>query len=140
MTTTTALDAIRFGLDVTLKATILFALALLLAVAIPRLSAAPRPLLAILGLAGALALPLTAPLVPSVSVPLLPSLVAGPAEAGPGALRPAGVENRMAEESSSPAARRAADAPEVPPAAVAISPFATLSSQRAAASPPGGPR
>ncbi|HXM78847.1 MAG TPA: M56 family metallopeptidase [Thermoanaerobaculia bacterium] len=138
MTTTTALDAIRFGLDVTLKATILFALALLLAVAIPRLSAAARHLLAILGLAGALALPLTAPLVPSVSVPLLPSLVAVPAEAGPEALRPAGVENRMGEESSSPAARRAADAPEVPPAAGAISPFATLSSQRAATSPQRG--
>src|SRR6202171_6516383 len=138
ITTRTPRGAIRFGLDVTLKATILFALALLLAVAIPRLSAAARHLLAILGLAGALALPLTTPLVPSVSVPLLPSLVAVSAEAGPEALRSAGAENRMAEESSSPAARRAADAPEVPPAAGRISPCATLSSPRAVASPRRG--
>ena len=124
MTTITALDAIRFGLDATLKATILFALALLLAAGIPRLSAAARHLLAMLGLAGALALPLTAPLVPSVSVPLLPSLVAVPAETGPEALRPRGVPSALAEEFSAPAARRPAGAPELPPAASAISPSA----------------
>ena len=138
MITTTALDAIRFGLDATLKATILFALALLLAAGIPRLSAAARHLFAMLGLAGALALPLTAPLVPSVSVPLLPSLVAVPAEVGPDVLSRTGVENRLAEESSPPAAGRAADATEVPPAVSAMSPSASPSSRRVAAAPRRG--
>jgi beta-lactamase regulating signal transducer with metallopeptidase domain len=72
---TLVLTAIRFGLDVTLKATLLLALVLCLVAAIRRASAALRHLAAMLGLAGALALPVLTLFAPHISVPLVPSLL-----------------------------------------------------------------
>ncbi|MEP6768056.1 MAG: M56 family metallopeptidase [Acidobacteriota bacterium] len=81
-----ALSALRFGLDASLKATILLALVLLLAAAWRPLSAATRHLIAVLGLAGVLALPLAAPFVLSISIPLVPSLL--PAAASEASIPP----------------------------------------------------
>src|SRR5215472_9233126 len=68
--------AIRFGLDVTLKATLLLVLVFCLVAALGRASAAFRHLAAVLGLAGVLALPLVTLGVPRVAVPLVPRLLA----------------------------------------------------------------
>lgn len=78
---TTALSAIRFGLDASWKVTILLALVLALIVGLRRASAAVRHMAAALGLAGALALPVVALFVPRVSIPLLPSFLPEPAAA-----------------------------------------------------------
>ncbi|HEX7251707.1 MAG TPA: M56 family metallopeptidase [Thermoanaerobaculia bacterium] len=82
--------AIRFGLDVTWKATLLLALALCLMAALQRASAAFRHLASALGLAGVLALPLVTLLVPRVTVPLaplVPSLLSSaPSKPGAGSL------------------------------------------------------
>jgi beta-lactamase regulating signal transducer with metallopeptidase domain len=81
---TFALAATRFGLDITLKATLLLALVLCLVAAIRRASAALRHLAAMLGLAGALALPVVTLFAPRISVPLVPSfLPPGLSEATP---------------------------------------------------------
>ena len=75
----TLLSAGRFAIDVALKVTILVSLVLLLIAGLRRLSASSRHLLAMLGLAGALALPFVGPLAPSVAVPLVPSVLPAPA-------------------------------------------------------------
>ncbi len=72
---TPMLSIIRFGLDATLKATLLLALVLCLVVALRRASAAVRHMAAVLGLAGALALPFVGLFVPRVSIPLVPSIL-----------------------------------------------------------------
>ncbi|MFN2635329.1 MAG: M56 family metallopeptidase [Thermoanaerobaculia bacterium] len=131
-----ALSALRFGLDASLKATILLALVLLLAAAWRPLSAATRHLIAVLGLAGVLALPLAAPFVPSMSVPLVPSLlpaavtdvsaapdVASTGTSSAGGFEKSGIEMRASDqedvmtvsaESSSNPAPAAADAQTLP--------------------------
>src|SRR6476659_5012377 len=69
----------RFAIDVALKVTLLVSLVLLLIAGLRRLSASSRHLLAMLGLAGALALPFVGLLAPSVAVPLVPSILPAPA-------------------------------------------------------------
>src|SRR5262249_12186125 len=89
---TLALTAIRFGLDTTWKATVLLALVLCLVAAFRRASASFRHLAAALGLAGVLALPLAALLVPRVAVPLVPSVLPeAPDESEPASLAPSRV-------------------------------------------------
>jgi len=63
--------AVRFALDVTLKVTILLAAAGIARLLLRRMSAAGRHALTTLALAGAALLPLLAPLVPRLRVPLL---------------------------------------------------------------------
>src|SRR5436190_12987957 len=75
----TLFSAARFGIDVALKVTLLVSLVLLLMAGLRRLSASSRHLLAMLGLAGALALPFVGLLAPSVAVPLVPSVLPAPA-------------------------------------------------------------
>ena len=93
-----ALSAARFGLDLSLKVTFLLALALLSIYGLRRLSASARHLVAMLGLAGALALPLATAVVPSFSIPLVPSLLPAETPATPSEARTTGA----AEEDSSP--------------------------------------
>ena len=75
----TLFSAGRFAIDVALKVTLLVSLVLLLIGGLRRLSASSRHLLAMLGLAGALALPFVGFLAPSVAVPLVPSILPAPA-------------------------------------------------------------
>ncbi|MDQ6892957.1 MAG: tetratricopeptide repeat protein [Acidobacteriota bacterium] len=78
---TNLFSAAKFGVDVVLKVTLLVSLVLLLIGGLRRLSASSRHLLAMLGLAGALALPFVGLIAPSVAIPLVPSLLpARPAE------------------------------------------------------------
>ncbi len=102
-----ALSALRFGLDASLKATILLALILLLAAAWRPLSAASRHLIAVLGLAGVLALPLAAPFVPSISVPLVPTLIpaAAPDVSTPPSVSFPGTSSSAGFEKSGPVMR-----------------------------------
>ena len=93
-----ALSAARFGLDLSLKVTFLLSLALLSIYGLRRLSASARHLVAMLGLAGALALPLATAVVPSFSIPLVPSLLPAETPATPSEARTTGA----AEEDSSP--------------------------------------
>jgi beta-lactamase regulating signal transducer with metallopeptidase domain/tetratricopeptide (TPR) repeat protein len=65
----------RFALDVAFKATVLLSLTALALVSAKRASAAVRQLVATLGLAGALALPLATLFAPRWEIPLLPSPV-----------------------------------------------------------------
>jgi len=67
--------AVRFVLDVALKATVLLSLVGLALAALKRKSASVRQLVATLGLAGALALPGVTLLAPRWEIPLLPSPV-----------------------------------------------------------------
>lgn len=84
---TAALTAIRFGLDVTVKTTLLLALALCLVAALSRASSALRHLAAMLGLAGALALPVASVVAPRIQVPMVASLL--PAVPSAASLAPA---------------------------------------------------
>ena len=93
-----ALSAARFGLDLSLKVTFLLSLALLSIYGLRRLSASARHLVAMLGLAGALALPLATAVVPSFSIPLVPSLLPAETPATPSEAGTTGA----AEEDSSP--------------------------------------
>lgn len=67
--------AIRFALDITLKATVLFLLTGLALAALKRASAAARQLVAMLGLAGALLLPVVSLVAPRWEIPLVPNPV-----------------------------------------------------------------
>ncbi|MEO6323793.1 MAG: M56 family metallopeptidase [Thermoanaerobaculia bacterium] len=99
-------------LDVFLKASLLLSLAALGLLFARRLSAAARHLIGLFGLVGALALPPLALLVPTVHVPLLPSLV-------PTAMDSASFEARTGESNVSvptvPTVANAAPVPPVPP-------------------------
>ncbi|MEO8429985.1 MAG: M56 family metallopeptidase [Acidobacteriota bacterium] len=121
---TFALAAARFGLDLSLKVTFLLALVLLTLYGLRRLSASARHLVAMLGLAGALALPLATAVVPSFSIPLVPRLLPADAvDADDTALPPSesAVEMPVAAEAASgvPAAetrfKEPAPAPATPP-------------------------
>ena len=114
--------AARFALDVALKATVLLSITALALVALRRASAAARQLVATLGLAGTLALPVAALFAPRWEIPLLPSPVPReapartaaaaepePASAGPGTQEsPIGV---VEFEKDGPAFERATAAP-----------------------------
>jgi beta-lactamase regulating signal transducer with metallopeptidase domain/tetratricopeptide (TPR) repeat protein len=72
---------VRFALDIAFKATVLFALTALAVSALSRRSAAVRQLVATLGLAGALLLPVASLVAPQWEIPLVPSpLPAAPPE------------------------------------------------------------
>jgi beta-lactamase regulating signal transducer with metallopeptidase domain/tetratricopeptide (TPR) repeat protein len=77
---------IRFALDVAVKATFLFAVTGIALFALRRAPAAARHLVATVGLAAALALPVLTQMLPRVSLPLLPGL---PAAARAGEAMPA---------------------------------------------------
>ncbi len=67
--------AVRFALDIAVKATVLLALAALTVRALSRRSAAVRQLVATLGLAGAIVLPVVSLFAPRWEIPLVPSPV-----------------------------------------------------------------
>jgi beta-lactamase regulating signal transducer with metallopeptidase domain/tetratricopeptide (TPR) repeat protein len=67
--------AARFALDVALKATVLLSITAVALIALRRASAAARQLVATLGLAGTLALPVATLFAPRWEIPLLPSPV-----------------------------------------------------------------
>ena len=110
---TTLLSAVRFGIDVTIKATLLVAIVLVLLAALRRSSAAGRHMLASFALAGALALPLLAPVMPRVGVPLLPEPVIAAVAASAPAPPPAAASKIATEPPSAglPLAAESAAAP-----------------------------
>ena len=128
----TLLSAGRFAIDVALKVTLLVSVILLLMVVFRRVSASSRHLLAMLGLAGALALPFLGPLVPSVAVPLVPSVLPAPVNRASMSSGRASSETVQAVKTSPAAAEKAGeelssdDAPMAP---------ASLESSRAEAPP-----
>jgi beta-lactamase regulating signal transducer with metallopeptidase domain/tetratricopeptide (TPR) repeat protein len=67
--------AVRFALDIAFKATVLLGLTALTVSALSRRSAAVRQLVATLGLAGAMLLPVASLVVPQWEIPLVPSPV-----------------------------------------------------------------
>src|SRR5688500_14577889 len=73
-------SAVRFALDIAFKATVLLALTALTVSALSRRSAAVRQLVATLGLAGALLLPVASLVAPRWEIPLVPSPVPAAAE------------------------------------------------------------
>nr|MDQ5872212.1 hypothetical protein [Acidobacteriota bacterium] len=70
--------AVAFALDIAFKATVLLALTALTVSALSRRSAAVRQLVATLGLAGALILPVVSLFAPRWEIPLVPSPVPAP--------------------------------------------------------------
>src|SRR5687768_17548602 len=73
-------SAVRFALDIAFKATVLLALTALTVSALSRRSAAVRQLVATLGLAGAMLLPVASLVAPQWEIPLVPSPVPAAAE------------------------------------------------------------
>src|SRR5688572_23068743 len=73
-------SAVRFALDIAFKATVLLALTALTVSALSRRSAAVRQLVATLGLAGAMLLPVASLVAPQWAIPLVPSPVPAAAE------------------------------------------------------------
>ena len=140
----TIVSAIRFALDIGLKATVLLALALALLAALRRYSAAGRHMLAMLALAGALALPLIAlwSPAPHVSVPVFPEPVAvklaSPAQTGQtghtGQTAPAAADRSAATKDDEPTPADGKDA-----SAAATSQSASSGSASASENPPDAP-
>ena len=144
--------AVRFAIDIAFKATVLLALTALTVSALSRRSAAVRQLVATLGLAGAMLLPVASLVAPQWEIPLVPnpvpaaaelSVTAAPTEASvpweeeevfsratAEAPRARSERSRSTDESGAAEPARVAAAPVVPetavPASNTLTPFAWM--------------
>jgi hypothetical protein len=113
----TMATAIRFALDIALKATLLFSMTALATALLRRSGAAARHMAATAGLLGALALPFLTLVLPPLDLPVFPSILSvAPAGPSPGVLEKEPVPAAKSQEEAIEAEAVETESPTIPDA------------------------